>query len=149
MKKTSKPSKISQTKQTQNLTKEIRHLAESERSLELELARELKALSKEVKNIRSMEVIKIFRHPWKFLGLSLVKGIMVGFGSVLGATVFLSIFLYLLAQISFVPIVGEFVQEVMGQIEQTATPSSETKDSNIFERYHQAQEDIESQEVQN
>lgn len=124
------------------LIKEVRHLAESERSLELELAREIKLLSREIKKMKSMEVIKIFKHPWKFLGLSMVKGIMVGFGSVLGATVFLSIFIYVLAQISFVPIVGDFVQDVMGSIETTSTDES-GGEAGIFEQYNQAKEEAE------
>lgn len=127
------------------LIKEVQNLAKSERHLEIELAREIRLLSAEIKRIKSMEVIKIFRHPWKFLGLSLVKGIMVGFGSVLGATIFLSLFIYILAQISLVPIVGDFVKDVMSQIESSTstTTNDNAKDQNIFEQYHKAQEDIE------
>ena len=127
------------------LIKEVHNLAESERKLELELAHEIRLLAAEIKRIKDMEVIKIFRHPWKFLWLSLVKGIMVGFGSVLGATIFLSLFIYILAQISFVPIVGDFVKDVMGQIESTTSTGTNgnTKDQDIFEQYHKAQEEIE------
>ena len=68
----------------------------------------------------------------------MLKGIMVGFGSVLGATVFLSIFIYLLAQISFVPIVGDFVNDVIRQIgSDTATTE------NTIELYHETQKEIE------
>jgi len=127
------------------LIKEVHNLAESERKLELELAHEIRLLAAEIKRIKDMEVIKIFRHPWKFLWLSLVKGIMVGFGSVLGATIFLSLFIYILAQISFVPIVGDFVKDVMGQIESTTSTGTggNAKDQDIFEQYHKAQEEIE------
>ena len=100
-----------------NLAEEVHHLATSEHSLELELAKELHILSKEIGRMKSMEFIKVFKHPWKFLGFSLLKGIMVGFGSVLGATLFISIFIYILAQISFVPVVGDFVKDVMMRIE--------------------------------
>lgn len=103
-------------KAEKNLAKEVKALAKSERSLELELAKEIKLLSKEIRRMKDMEVIQIFKNKWKFLGYSLLKGIMVGFGSVLGATVFLSIFIYLLSQISFVPVVGEFVRDIIQQI---------------------------------
>jgi len=73
----------------------------------------------------------------------MVKGIMVGFGSVLGATVFLSIFIYILAQISLVPIVGDFVKDVMSSIESTTQiQESNGQDGGIFEQYHKAQEEI-------
>lgn len=130
-------------KKDPDLVKEVRRLAESERSLELELAKEIRHLSREIKKIKSMEVIKIYKHPWKFLGLSMIKGIMVGFGSVLGATVFLSIFIYILAQISFVPVVGDFVRDVMESIEAPSDAGNTEKDTDIFEQYHQAQKDIE------
>ena len=109
-------SKTSDARAKANLAKEIKNLAASERHLEIELAKEIKALSREIKKIKSMEVIKIFARPWKFLWLALLKGIMVGFGSVLGATVFLSIFVYILSQISLVPFVGGFVTDVIQEI---------------------------------
>ena len=142
------PKKSNKPKKDPSLVKEIRNLAESERKLEIELAKEIHLLSKEIKKIKHMEVIKIFRHPWKFLGLSMVKGIMVGFGSVLGATVFLSIFIYLLAQISVVPVVGDFVESVMNEI---GGPAQEQQDDNgdIFEQYKKAQKEIGEEDTQN
>jgi len=138
-------SKTQPKKETGNtdLIKEVKNLAKSERNLETELAREIRLLSVEIKNIKSMEVIKVFRHPWKFLWFSFLKGIMVGFGSVLGATVFLSIFVYLLAQISLVPFVGDFVESVMNEIE-TGAPTKTQSDGpgGLFEQYQQAKNDL-------
>ncbi len=130
------------SKKDPSLVKEIRALTESEKSLEKELVREMRLLAKEIRKIKKMEVIKIFKHPGKFLGLSLLKGIMVGFGSVLGATVFLSIFVYLLAQISLVPVVGDFVESVMAEIQGTSQ-EEQSSDSDIFEQYKKAQQDLE------
>ena len=143
-KKARKPirSKFPVGKADPDLVKEVRRLAETERHLELELAREINLLATEVKKLKHMEVIKIFKHPWKFLGLSMVKGIMVGFGSVLGATVFLTIFVYVLAKISFVPIVGDFVENVIQEIEGSTQVEESQKDSDIFEQYHKAKDDL-------
>jgi len=143
-KKSKKPlrSKLPVGKADPDLVKEVRRLAETERHLELELAREINLLATEVKKLKHMEVIKIFKHPWKFLGLSMLKGIMVGFGSVLGATVFLSIFIYLLARISFVPIVGDFVEAVIGEVKGTTQVEETQKDTDIFEQYNKAKEEI-------
>ncbi|MBT4366180.1 hypothetical protein HOD15_02030 [Candidatus Peregrinibacteria bacterium] len=138
------PKKSNKTIKDPSLVKEIRALTESEKSLEKELVREMLLLAKEIGKIKQMEVIKIFRHPWKFLGLSMVKGIMVGFGSVLGATVFLSIFIYLLARISLVPFVGDFVESVMAEIQGPAQ-EEQSSDSDIFEQYKKAQQEIETE----
>ncbi len=83
---------------------------------ERELVKELKVLTKEVRNLQKMEFIKVFKHPFKYMWFTFLKGLMVGFGSVLGATVLVAIFIYLLAQISLVPIVGDFVNDVITQI---------------------------------
>lgn len=86
---------------------------------EKELAKELRLLSKEIKKLKGLEFIKVLKHPWKLMFYSLLKGMMAGFGSVLGATVIVALFIYLLSQISFVPIIGDFVQEILGQITST------------------------------
>ena len=53
----------------------------------------------------------------KFLWFSFLKGLMIGFGSILGASVLVGLFVYLLAQISFIPILGDFIEDIILQIE--------------------------------
>ncbi|MDD3861665.1 MAG: DUF5665 domain-containing protein [Candidatus Gracilibacteria bacterium] len=85
--------------------------------LELELGKELKILTKEITKLKDLEFIQVLKHPWRLMGLSLLKGIMIGFGSVLGATVLVALFVYLLSQISLVPVVGDFVKEIIQEIQ--------------------------------
>jgi len=40
----------------------------------------------------------------------------VGFGSVLGASVLVAIFIYIIAQIQVVPFLGDFVQDVIKEV---------------------------------
>lgn len=123
-----------------DLIKEVHGLARSERSLELELAREIKELTKEISRMKDMEVIQIFKNKWKFLGMSLLKGIMVGFGSVLGATVFIYLFIKLMAQISFVPVIGDYVKDIITQINKPAVTTESKKDL-LIEEYKKSQEE--------
>jgi uncharacterized membrane protein len=127
-----------QVQSEKRLTKEVHNLVTRERSLELELSKEIRLLSKEIARMKDMEVIQVFKNKWKFLGYSLLKGIMIGFGSVLGATLFISLFIYLLAQISFVPVVGDFVKSVINEIENNQTLPKTTKGEEILTRYHEA-----------
>ncbi len=83
---------------------------------EIQLAKEVKNLTKEVSKLKNLEFMKVFKHPVKFMWYSFLKGIMIGFGSALGATVILAVFLYLVGQISFVPLIGGFVEEVISEI---------------------------------
>lgn len=107
-------------------------------NIEKELIKEVKSLAVEVKKIKSLEFMKVFKHPMKFLWFSFLKGLMVGFGSVLGASVLVGIFVYLVAQISVVPIIGDVVKDVIGQVEGPQTQSEEiytNGDETFFEQY--------------
>jgi len=122
------------------LIKEVHNLAQSERSLELELAKEIKLLSKEISRMKEMEVIQIFKNKWKFLGMSLLKGVMVGFGSVLGATIFIYIFVYLLAQLSVVPVVGDLVKDVITEVNHTRDVGNNT--DLFLEKYDEVEKTV-------
>lgn len=87
--------------------------------LELELSKELKELTREITKLKNLELIQVLKHPWRLMGLSFLKGVMVGFGSVLGATVLVTIFVYILSQISLVPVVGNFVEDIIQEIQIT------------------------------
>lgn len=99
----------------------------------LALAREVKELTTEISRLKKMDFMQVFNHPIKFLFYSFLKGLMIGFGSVLGASVLVGIFIYLLAQIRLVPILGDFVQEVINQIqtEQSVQSPAKTTQQNI------------------
>ncbi|MBI5151903.1 hypothetical protein HZA39_00030 [Candidatus Peregrinibacteria bacterium] len=51
--------------------------------------------------------------PWKAFRIAILKGIAFGFGSILGATVVVAIFVYILGKIKFVPLIGDFVQNLL------------------------------------
>lgn len=81
-------------------------------------------LSGEVAKLKKLEFLRVFAHPWKFMWFSFLKGLMVGFGTVLGASVLVAIFVYLVGQISFVPILGDLVEDVLIEIQSAQTPRS-------------------------
>ena len=53
--------------------------------------------------------------------MSFLKGLMVGFGSILGASVLVAVFIYGIAQISFVPVIGGFVEDVIDEVKSVTT----------------------------
>lgn len=93
---------------------------------DIKLAKELRSLSNEIKKLKSLEFVKIYKKPTRFFIFSFVHGLLVGFGSVIGATVIVAIFIYMLTQISFVPIVGGFVESVLKEINPSSNNSLET-----------------------
>lgn len=97
----------------------------------LALAREIKELATEISRLKKMDFMQVFNHPVKFLFYSFLKGLMIGFGSVLGASVLVGIFIYVLAQIRLVPILGDFVQEVINQIQTEQSVKAPSNQQNI------------------
>lgn len=51
--------------------------------------------------------------PWKAFYINLIRGIAFGFGGVLGATLVVAAFIYILGKIQFVPLIGDFVQNLL------------------------------------
>lgn len=102
------------------------------------LTREVRELTKEIARLKDMDFMQVFNRPIKFFFYSFMKGLMVGLGSVLGASVLVALLIYLLTKISFVPIVGDFVKDIVqqiqveqifksGQVSQSKAPQSSTQ----------------------
>jgi type IV secretory pathway TrbF-like protein len=49
-----------------------------------------------------------------------LKGTAFGLGTLLGATIVMSIIVFILSQVEFVPIIGEWVAEILNEIQQLA-----------------------------
>lgn len=96
--------------------------------------------------MKSLDYLQVFRHPVKFMWFAFLKGLMVGFGSVLGASVLVGIFVYLVAQISFVPVIGGFVEDVIEQVGITSTQGSDTPTVDLNKQIEDKKKEIEEQE---
>lgn len=78
----------------------------------------------ELRQIRKI-LAQLNRHPFlvahhslkKAFFLSVMKGIATGFGTVLGATLVVSWFLYLLSHIEVIPIVGDWVRLIIQEVQ--------------------------------
>lgn len=92
---------------------------------ETALTQEVKELTKQVQRLRDTELLEIYKKPGRFMLYALVKGLMIGFGSVVGASLLVGIFVYLISQVQLVPVLGDFVQEVLQEIDVNNVISSE------------------------
>ncbi|CUH12627.1 hypothetical protein JSE7799_00217 [Jannaschia seosinensis] len=78
------------------------------------------ALQEEVAGLRR-EVARLNRHRWlqvhnsmpKLILFQLYRGLAFGLGTVLGATVVLSVLIWSLSQINFIPIIGDWATQVI------------------------------------
>lgn len=83
-----------------------------------ELLRSTRAIESRLQQIGSHPLLADPPSRGSELFFQLLKGVAFGLGSVLGAGVVLSLVVYLLSQIQFVPIIGELIKQILEQIPQ-------------------------------
>lgn len=91
----------------------------AEKKSEKQLIKELTKLGKILERIENLRPFDMLAHVGRYMAYSFLKGVMVGAGSVLGAAIFLTLFVYILKHIQFAPLVGDFVQDVLFYLSKT------------------------------
>ncbi|MDZ7709084.1 MAG: DUF5665 domain-containing protein [Roseovarius sp.] len=84
-----------------------------------DLAEELRALRTEVARLNSHRFVRIHNSLPRLLAFNFARGLAVGLGTVLGATVLLSVLVWSLSQIEFLPIIGEWAAQIAEQMRDT------------------------------
>jgi hypothetical protein len=77
------------------------------------LVEELTALAKIVERLRTQRYLQILDNPRRFLLYSFLNGIAGGLGRTIGATVVIAILAFILSKVQLVPIIGEWVSEIV------------------------------------
>ncbi len=77
----------------------------------------VKRLEKAIIELREQNFFYIYDSMWRLIFVSLIRGLASGLGWVIGATILVSILTFMLSQIEFIPIIGEFVSRLITQIE--------------------------------
>jgi len=78
---------------------------------------EIAALRQEVNALNSHRWLKVHNSFPRLIGFQLVRGLAFGLGTVLGASVLLSVLVWSLSQINFIPIIGDYAAEVISIIQ--------------------------------
>lgn len=77
----------------------------------------LNKLAVEVEKLNQHRFIRIQNSVWRMMLFQLGRGLAFGLGSVLGATIVVSIFAWFISQIEFIPLIGNWASEILKQIE--------------------------------
>lgn len=83
---------------------------------------DLASLRKEVAHLNSHRFIKMHNSLPRLMLFNFMRGLAFGLGSVLGATVLVSVVVYFLSQINFIPIIGDWATEILSVITEQAEP---------------------------
>lgn len=77
-----------------------------------DLEREVKALRDEVSALRQHRFLRVYDSFPRLMLFSFARGLMVGLGGVIGATLLLSVFVWSLSQVEFIPVIGEWARQI-------------------------------------
>lgn len=78
-----------------------------------EIAREIRELRKAIDKLNDQKFMRMHSSWMRFIWTSIVRGLFVGLGSVIGATLLLYFVIQFLSNIDFIPIVGEWAREIV------------------------------------
>ncbi|MEO0443087.1 MAG: DUF5665 domain-containing protein [Pseudomonadota bacterium] len=78
---------------------------------------ELKQISDALNTLNAHRFVRIYNSPTRMLLFQFLKGIAFGLGSVIGATIVVSFLISFLAQVEFIPIIGEWAKQIMLEIQ--------------------------------
>ncbi len=82
-----------------------------------ELRTELRALRAELARLNGHRFMRLHASMPRLLAFNLARGLAFGLGTVLGASVLLSVAAWFFSQVEFLPIIGEWAAEIARQME--------------------------------
>ncbi|MEO0358140.1 MAG: DUF5665 domain-containing protein [Pseudomonadota bacterium] len=77
---------------------------------------DVKRLADEVEKLNSHRFIRLQNSVPRMVAFQFVRGLAFGLGSVLGATLLVSLSVYFLGQIDLIPIIGDWAKQIVEEI---------------------------------
>ena len=74
-------------------------------------------LADALEELNAHKLLRDYSSTWRVMWLNFLRGLAFGLGSVIGATLLVYIVIQTLAQIEFIPILGDWAIQIIDQIE--------------------------------
>ncbi|SLN56242.1 hypothetical protein PSA7680_02934 [Pseudoruegeria aquimaris] len=81
------------------------------------LNEELAGIRRELEIFNNHRIVRINNNIWRTLMFQFARGLALGLGTVIGASVLVSAVIYSLSKIDFIPIVGDWASEIAQEIQ--------------------------------
>ncbi|MBM7069529.1 DUF5665 domain-containing protein [Actibacterium sp. 188UL27-1] len=78
---------------------------------------EVAGLRAELARLNNHRFVRIHNSTWRLMFFQFLRGLSFGLGTVMGASILVSILVYLLSWVDFIPIIGEWATELARQID--------------------------------
>lgn len=82
----------------------------------------LDKLTCELETLNKHRFIRVHNSLWRLILFQFIRGLAFGLGSVLGASILVSILVWWLSQFEFIPILGDFAKQLIDWIEIPSAP---------------------------
>jgi hypothetical protein len=82
-----------------------------------DMADEIAALRREIAMLNSHRLVRIWDKPFQLLVFRFLSGLASGLGTVIGATLLVSLLVYWLQGINWIPVVGDWASQIADRIE--------------------------------
>lgn len=73
-------------------------------------------LTEEVERLNRHRFIRVQNSLWRLVMFQFVRGLAFGLGSVIGATILVSLLAWWASQLEFIPIIGDWAAQIVKQI---------------------------------
>ncbi|MEO0693478.1 MAG: DUF5665 domain-containing protein [Pseudomonadota bacterium] len=83
------------------------------------LTSQIAALHREVARLNDHRFMRLHESLPRMLALQFARGLALGLGTVVGATILVSTLAYMLSQIDFLPVIGTWATEIARQIQES------------------------------
>ncbi len=77
----------------------------------------VRALTAELSKLNDHRFIKVQNSVWRLILFQFARGLAFGLGTLMGATVLVSLIAWWASQFSFIPILGEWMAQIVQQME--------------------------------
>ncbi|SMX46269.1 DUF5665 domain-containing protein [Actibacterium lipolyticum] len=88
------------------------------------LTAEIVILREEIDKLNKHRFVVAHDSYFRMLGYNFLRGLAMGLGTVVGATILVSVAAFMLAQINFIPIIGDWATIIAQEIEASRTEPS-------------------------
>lgn len=72
-----------------------------------------------IAHLASLSIVKLYEDKRKLLWYNFLIGVSHGVGTVFGASIVVTLFVFILAQFKWVPFIGEFISQVLDYLKNT------------------------------
>ncbi len=85
--------------------------------LDEDQAAQIEKLTTELETLNAHRFVRVHNSIPRLLAFQFMRGLAFGLGSVLGASILVSLLVWWLSQFEFIPIIGDFAQQLIEWIE--------------------------------